>query len=330
MQADCVISEDSALKNVDTNLDKRRVYLRILNIVLPVAAYGFLIYKLATYDNYAAMVGHFQTADVEQYFCLLLAFCLFPLNVGLDGFRWRYMLRRVEPMTLWDANRQVYYGFLGAFLTPYRMGDYPTRAMLFHNPGNWHMALAYGGVTAFATTMVIVLSGLPSAFVFFSQSDDRTPFWIALGAAIGLTIILSTLPLILRKLKNIHYWRSDRMREVTEALAGMRMVEFLFILLQTLCRYLCFMTQFYLVLRFTGIELGFTEALVILPTYYMLITLTPYVPAAEIGIRGSWAMVVFGYYSHEMAASAALAAVLVWVINTIPPMIIGSLVRKHD
>ena len=283
--------------------------------MLPVAAYGFLIYKLATYDNYAAMVGHFQTADVEQYFCLLLAFCLFPLNVGLDGFRWRYMLRRVEPMTLWDANRQVYYGFLGAFLTPYR---------------NWHMALAYGGVTAFATTMVIVLSGLPSAFVFFSQSDDRTPFWIALGAAIGLTIMLSTLPLILRKLKNIHYWRSDRMREVTEALAGMRMVEFLFILLQTLCRYLCFMTQFYLVLRFTGIELGFTEALVILPTYYMLITLTPYVPAAEIGIRGSWAMVVFGYYSHEMAASAALAAVLVWVINTIPPMIIGSLVRKHD
>ena len=134
--------------------------------MLPVAAYGFLIYKLATYDNYAAMVGHFQTADVEQYFCLLLAFCLFPLNVGLDGFRWRYMLRQVEPMTLWDANRQVYYGFLGAFLTPYRMGDYPTRAMLFHNPGNWHMALAYGGVTAFATTMVIVLSGLPSAFVF--------------------------------------------------------------------------------------------------------------------------------------------------------------------
>ena len=72
------------------------------------------------------------------------------------------------------------------------------------------------------------------------------------------------------------------------------------------------------------------EALVILPTYYMLITLTPYVPAAEIGIRGSWAMVVFGYYSHEMAASAALAAVLVWVVNTIPPMIIGSLVHKYD
>jgi hypothetical protein len=69
---------------------------------------------------------------------------------------------------------------------------------------------------------------------------------------------------------------------------------------------------------------------VILPTYYMLITLTPYVPAAEIGIRGSWAMVVFGHQCPETAAPAALAAVLVWVINTIPPMIIGSMVRKHD
>lgn len=298
--------------------------------MLPVAVYGYLIYKLATYDNYAAMATHFQAADLEQYFCLLLAFCLFPLNVGLDGFRWRYMLRHVEPMTLWEANRQVYYGFLGAFLTPYRMGDYPTRAMLFHNPGNWHMALAYGGVTAFATTMVIVLSGLPAAFVFFAKSEDRTPFWIAVGAAIVLTLLLSAVPVIFRQLRKVKRWRSDRLREVSEALASMTMGEFLLILLQTLCRYLCFMTQFYLVLHFTGISLGFTEALVILPTYYMLITLTPYVPAAEIGIRGSWAMVVFGYYSHEIAASAVLAAVLVWVINTIPPIIIGSLIRRHD
>ena len=313
-------------------MEKRRLYLRILNIVLPVAAYGFLLYKLITYDDYQAMVDHFRAADVEQYFCLVLAFCLFPLNVGLDGWRWRYMLKNVEPMTLWDANRQVYYGFLGAFLTPYRMGDYPTRSMLFKNPGNWHMALAYGGVTAFATTMIIVLSGLPASFVFFAQSENRTstPFWIALGVASALMALLFLSPVIFRGLLKVKRWRSERLKEVTEALAAMRLVEFLVILLQTLCRYLCFMTQFYLMLQFTGVSLSFMEALVILPTYYMLITLTPYVPAAEIGIRGSWAMVVFGYYSHEMAASAALAAVLVWVVNTIPPMIIGSLVRKYD
>ncbi|MBR1381740.1 MAG: hypothetical protein IJ554_04630, partial [Paludibacteraceae bacterium] len=50
--------------------------------------------------------------------------------------------------------------------------------------------------------------------------------------------------------------------------------------------------------------------------YYLLVTITPNVPIAEVGVRGAWAIVVFG------TANAALAGVLLWGINTLLPCLI--------
>ena len=47
--------------------------------------------------------------------------------------------------------------------------------------------------------------------------------------------------------------------------------------------------------------------------YYLLVTITPNVPIAEVGVRGAWAIVVFG------SMNAAFAGVLLWVINTLLP-----------
>ena len=60
-----------------------------------------------------------------------------------------------------------------------------------------------------------------------------------------------------------------------------------------------------------------------LPVYYLLVTITPNVPIAEVGVRGAWAIVVFG------TMNAALAGVLLWVINTLLPCILWPFIRKN-
>lgn len=59
-----------------------------------------------------------------------------------------------------------------------------------------------------------------------------------------------------------------------------------------------------------------------LPIYYLLVTITPNVPVVEVGVRGAWAMFLFG------TADAALAGVLLWVINTLLPCLIWSFFAK--
>jgi hypothetical protein len=54
------------------------------------------------------------------------------------------------------------------------------------------------------------------------------------------------------------------------------------------------------------------------------VTITPNVPIAEVGIRGFWAMQVFG------TMNATLAGVVLWGVNTLLPCLIWPFLRKNE
>ena len=93
---------------------------------------------------------------------------------------------------------------------------------------------------------------------------------------------------------------------------------------QSLVRLLCWCVQLVLVLYALGAVTG--DGLRVmgygLPIYYLLVTVTPNVPIAEVGVRGAWAIVVFG------SMNAAFAGVLLWVINTLLPCLGWFFFRK--
>ncbi|MBO4519349.1 MAG: hypothetical protein J5704_04855, partial [Paludibacteraceae bacterium] len=61
-----------------------------------------------------------------------------------------------------------------------------------------------------------------------------------------------------------------------------------------------------------------------IPIYYLLVTITPNVPVAEVGVRGAWAIFLFG------TANAALAGVMLWAINTLLPCLAWFFLRKKQ
>ena len=94
----------------------------ILRIALMVCAYGYLLYRLITFDGYAALWERFVDADWRQYQCLTLCAALMPLNLWLEACKWQRLMGSIQPMTMREAQIQVYYGMIGAFATPYRVG----------------------------------------------------------------------------------------------------------------------------------------------------------------------------------------------------------------
>lgn len=97
-------------------------------------------------------------------------------------------------------------------------------------------------------------------------------------------------------------------------------------LAQSLVRLLCWCLQLALVLWALGAVTGDGVRVMGygLPIYYLLVTITPNVPIAEVGVRGAWAIVVFG------SMNAALAGVLLWVINTLLPCLGWFFFRKKN
>lgn len=301
---------------------------RILNILLIIAAYGYLGYKLATYDNYAGLLAQFRQADVWKWMCIIGCFLLFPVNRFFEAWKWKFLVRHIEPMNFLEAQRQVYYGTIAGFVTPYKLGEYPGRALLFRHTGtHWLTATCLGLIGGYAMTMVIVVLGLPAAF--YRLTPDSSMLWSIALTIIGAVLAVLALPALMRRLQS-RPWKSEQSRLLVENMAQLTIHDVLVLLGISLMRYCCFLLQLLLSLLFCGVKLDAMTMAMTMPLYYLMITVTPNVPAAEIAVRGAWAVALFEPFGADLSAAAVIASLLLWTINTICPLIVGSLVRKES
>lgn len=303
------------------------MFKKVANILLIVLAYAFLAYKLITYDNYPGLLLQFRQADVWQWLCLAGCILLFPVNRLCEAWKWRFLVRDIEPMNMLEAQRQVYYGTMAGFVTPYKLGEYPGRAMLFrHSRQHWLTATCLGIIGGYAMTTVIILIGLPAAVSWLAPDSSVT--WSIIVALIGALLAVFALPAVMRRLQQ-RQWQSEQAQLLVTRTAALTVRDVCTLIGISLVRYIVFITQLLLTLLFCGIHLDIHTALTTLPLYYLLITVTPNVPAAEIAVRGAWATVVFEPLGADAAAAAVIATLLLWAVNTVFPLIVGSLVSRN-
>ena len=292
-------------------MDKRQIY-HIVEWVIALAACGWLIWEMATYDNYAALWESLRSMNYQHYIALLLCIALMPLNMSIEAWRWKTLI----PMSWHEAHYQVYYSKLAGLITPWRLGEYPSRAILMASESRessvesgesiWARVLSMGAVGSATMTMAIVAAGVvglafcPSVFDYLGGSY----LYSLLAAVVILGVIFAITPRILK-----------RWAEVNQDLM-LRSIG------QSLIRLACWCIQLYLVLFALNAISNIQYPIFNLPIYYLLVTITPNVPIAEAGVRGAWAIAVFG------SMNAALAGVLLWVINTVLPCLIWPFLRK--
>lgn len=303
-------------------------FKKIANFVLIVLAYGFLGYKIATYDNYAGLLERFSAAEWWQLLCLMVCVALFPVNRLCEAWKWQFLVRGFEPMNILEAQRQVYYGTLAGFVTPYKIGEYPGRALLFRKTGqHWLSATCMGMIGGYAMTTIIIVAGLPS--VIYWLAPNSSLLWSIVSALICALAAIFALPVLMRVLQQRN-WKSEQSRLLIQSLAGLTPTDISKLLGISLLRYSVFIVQLLLCLLFCGVQLRIQSMIATLPLYYLLITVTPNVPAAEIAVRGAWAAVIFERFGSDVTAAAIIATLLLWLINTIFPLVIGTAVKRRQ
>ena len=309
-------------------MDKKTLY-HIIEWAVALAACAFLGYKLVTFEDYPALWESLRGMARQQYLALGLCVALMPVNMAIEAWRWMtlwnegvkgYGLRVTgygnERLTFKEAQRQVYYSKLAGLITPWRLGEYPARGVLMEVqrdqvPGTKDImprVLAMGAVGSATMTASIVIAGVVAlAFSPAVMTQLGDSYLYALAAAVlALFIAFALAPTALKKYAEVNQQLLFRS------------------LGQSLVRLLCWCVQLALVLYALGAVTG--DGLRVmgygLPIYYLLVTITPNVPIAEVGVRGAWAIVVFG------SMNAAFAGVLLWVINTLLPCLGWFFFRK--
>jgi len=288
-------------------------WMRVLRWLFAVAAYGWLAWCLWHYDDYASLRAGFLHAGWLEWLCIGLCVLLMPLNIRLEARRWQTLLQPLAPVSVKEAERQVYGGMPGAFLTPYRAGELPARVCLMPDRRLWKEALAAGVLGSGMMTLVVVAAGVVPAVRMLPGATMRS-LWCR-AAAVLLTLAVSAVMFV--------WW--TRRRGIGRMNGGQvaRLAGW------TVLRYACFSLQMGLMLYFAGIRIPWADMLTALPVYYLLVTLTPNMPVADAGIRGGWAVFVFARYA-EQVPMIALAAVMMWGVNTVIPVLIGTFLNRRS
>lgn len=306
-------------------MTKRQIY-RIIEWGVAIAACGYLIWRLATYEDYASLAASLRAMGWKEWGALVLCVALMPVNMAIEAWRWYSLMNegvkelknervkelKNERLTFREAQRQVYYSKLAGLITPWRLGEYPARGVLMESQESrvksqesiWPQVLSMGAVGSATMTFAIVLAGagaiaLGALSLEIGNWKLENEYIYLVGAVMVLLVVgLALAPRLLKR------WATVSHGLILKSVG------------QSLVRLVCWCVQLALVLWALGAFSFQPSAISSLFIYYLLVTITPNVPIAEVGVRGAWAIVVFG------TANAALAGVLLWGINTLLPCLI--------
>ena len=112
-----------------TKLIMSRRWLHIICWLLSLAALSYLIYRLIIFDGYDSLWSVLSTAAATQWMAIVVALLLLPAQLIVESRKWQLMLRGLADISLLESWQQVLYGYVAAFITPYRLGEYPARLL---------------------------------------------------------------------------------------------------------------------------------------------------------------------------------------------------------
>jgi len=322
----------------------RKTLFYIIEWSVTLVACAYLVYRLIIFDDYASLWATIRSMGTPQICAIILCVALMPVNMALEAWRWKTLV----PMSWREANRQVYYSKLAGLITPWRLGEYPARGVLMaqseisnlhttkqivrpeedkkseisnlkseiSKDSLWTKVLSMGAVGSATMTAAIILAGCvgiafsPAVLTILGNS-----YLYALG---GVVLVLSVVYALFPKaLKNYVALNYPLLLEST---------------MQSLVRLACWCVQLGLVLYALGAISNFLSQgndcfkfqISNVLIYFLLVTVTPNVPIAEVGVRGAWAITLFG------SVNAGFAGVLLWTINTLLPCLIWPFLRKNE
>ncbi len=297
-------------------------------------AYSYLLYKIVDFVCSGQIDSLSISLSGEQSVAFMLVFLLLPLNIVIEALKWRCALLPGISISFAEAVKQTLMGFVGGWITPNKLGDLPMRVVRLKDNNNRIEGIVRGMVGSVAVVDVSLIFGVV-ALTFMTAdeiTDSRTFLILTSLAIIALQLLVIVfyhriLDFISRQKIAVRTYKGIQIQTLCEHLKQISAKQLTSLLAYSAARYLVYSLQLYLILYCFGISLSLSAAITAIPIYYMLLTLSPSLPAADIGIRGSWGIVVFSHYSENITA-IALATTLLWAINNIIPMICGTIILR--
>jgi uncharacterized membrane protein YbhN (UPF0104 family) len=262
---------------------------------------------------------------------LLAVLLLMPVNWIIENFKWRVLLKEIEPLTFWQSQSAIFAGVTFSIFTPNRIGEYGGRILFVKAIHNWKAVIATL-VGSYSQLLVILSFGILGFGLYMADyfAVEKTVLQSVLFLSIVLVVVLLfcfyNIPLLIPLVHKLPF--ANRLRGLTRNVGVLESYDNATLsraLGYAVLRYLIYTLQYYLILRYFAIDIKILEGLAGIATIYLFQTSIPLPPLMGLIARGNLAILIWGNFSDDQLGILA-ATFILWIINLILPAIIGSLV----
>ena len=254
------------------------------------------------------------------------------LNWFLESLKWRFLISKIEKITIKRSIRAVFSGITVSAFTPNRVGEYAGRVFCLQEGDRIQGVLitVIGSMAQLITTIIFGLIGillLPNLMPEFDQllSEIIFAYPIMLFIILLLTILLvilflnaSVFSVILGRFKFL-----SKFAKYNEVFSFYSSSDLLEVLLYSIARYLVFTSQFFILLHIFGVDISYLDFIILTTTMLFVVSVIPTIAITEIGVRGSVALFLFSLVSGNSVGILS-ATLVMWVINLLLPALIGT------
>ncbi len=274
---------------------------------------------------------------------LVAAVVLMPLNWGLETYKWWFLVLEFEKITFRKALAAVLAGVSIGVFTPSRIGEYGGRALLVQSNHVVESVVAtfLGSMSQFLATLIFGYAGVVYFLKYFSFASDIILWLLVL---LGIFSFLLTLfffyniDLIVKIIKRIyrkpffektifirlHSLVNSWLKHV-KVLRNYSAKQLSLALFTAFLRYCVYTLQYFLLLRFMGIEVSFVTGVACIATVFLLQTSIPLPPVTGLFARGGTALYVWQFFTANQVAILVTTFGL-WLLNVVTPALIGLII----
>ena len=296
----------------------------IIKIVIVFFSFYFIYHQLVENKSFEELDISVLIDTVKKNKVYLVGVILMMfLNWLVEALKWRYMISKIENISIMTAYRAIFTGITVSTFTPNRIGEYGGRVFCLEQ-GDRIKAVFITVLCSMSQLLVTILYGSISLFILFDEIlIDKTFLSVSLLILLNLFLLFSYFNIshivnFLGKFKLIKSFK-----KYLEVLVMYNYKDLIIAFIYSNTRYFIFSLQFIILLHVFGINISFMDAILSVMLIFFFITITPTITIAEIGVRGSVAIFVLGLFSSNDIAILS-STTLLWLINLIIPAIIGS------
>jgi len=264
-----------------------------------------------------------------NYSLIFIVVLMMFINWMLESLKWKFMIRKIEAISFFTSFRAIFSGITVSSFTPNRIGEYGGRVFCLEKSDRIQ-AVFITILCSMAQLLTTIIFGSFAFFILHEKFLEDQYFIIEISRFSLLILFVLNILFVLAYF-NVSFlinflWKFsffNFLRQYINVISLFNFKDLLVTFLYSVFRYLIFSIQFLILLHVFNVDISFYNAILSVMLVFFFITLTPTITIAEIGVRGSMALLVFLKFSTNVIGILS-STFLLWIINLIIPAIIGS------